>query len=65
MLIRTGFLASGRAQEVAIPDLVAWSDLGFATNKLGAIVFTDVTAHLSPRKFYRACSSNSSSSDPK
>ena len=37
MLIRTGFLASGRAQEVAIADLVAWSDLGFATNKLGGL----------------------------
>jgi hypothetical protein len=35
-------------------DLVNWSELGFATNQLGAINFTDVTAHLSPQKFYRA-----------
>jgi len=39
---------------LASTDLVVWSDLGFASNTVGAIVFTDVTAHLSPRKFYRA-----------
>ena len=38
---------------VGSPDLAAWSGMGFATNQLGAIVFTDVTAHLSSRKFYR------------
>ena len=36
------------------PDLAVWSEVGFTTNTLGAIVFTDVTAHLSPQKFYRA-----------
>ncbi len=36
------------------PDLTAWSALGAVTNSLGAIVFTDTEAHLSPRKFYRA-----------
>ena len=35
------------------PDLAAWSELGAVSNSLGAIVFTDVTAHLSPQKFYR------------
>ncbi len=35
-------------------DLVAWSPLGAVTNSLGAVVFTDGTAHLSPQKFYRA-----------
>ncbi len=38
----------------ASADLVAWSPLGTVSNRLGAIVFTDVTAHLSPQKFYRA-----------
>jgi len=36
------------------PDLVAWSLLGAVNNSLGAVVFTDGTAHLSPQKFYRA-----------
>ena len=35
-------------------DLATWSELDFVTNTLGAFVFTDVTAHLSPQKFYRA-----------
>ena len=39
---------------LASPDLAAWSPLGVVTNSLGAIVFTDVTAHLSSQKFYRA-----------
>jgi hypothetical protein len=39
---------------LASSDLKTWSELGFTTNRVGAIVFTDVTAHLSPRKFYRA-----------
>ena len=39
---------------LASTDLAAWSEVGVATNALGAIVFTDVTAHLSPQKFYRA-----------
>jgi len=34
--------------------LVAWSELGATTNTLGIIVFTDATADLSTRKFYRA-----------
>jgi formylglycine-generating enzyme required for sulfatase activity len=36
------------------PDLAVWSELGAVSNSLGAIVFTDVTAHLSRQKFYRA-----------
>jgi formylglycine-generating enzyme required for sulfatase activity len=35
-------------------DLGVWSELSTVTNRLGSIVFTDVTAHLSPQKFYRA-----------
>jgi hypothetical protein len=35
-------------------DLAIWSELGTVTNPLGSIVFTDVEAHLSPQKFYRA-----------
>jgi formylglycine-generating enzyme required for sulfatase activity len=35
-------------------DLAAWSGLGVTSNGLGRIVFTDVTAHLTPQKFYRA-----------
>jgi hypothetical protein len=38
----------------ASTDLAGWSELGAVTNTLGKIVFTDGTAHLSPRKFYRA-----------
>ena len=34
-------------------DLAGWSVVGTVDNPLGAIVFTDVTAHLSPQKFYR------------
>jgi hypothetical protein len=33
-------------------DLAVWSELGLATNNLGAINFTDGSAHLSPLKFY-------------
>jgi len=40
------------------PDLAVWSALGVVSNNLGAIVFTDVTAHLSPQKFYRALRQN-------
>jgi len=36
------------------PDFVGWSVVGGVSNALGAIVFTDVTAHLFPRRFYRA-----------
>ena len=36
------------------PDLANWSELGSVINSLGAVVFTDGTAHLSPQKFYRA-----------
>jgi hypothetical protein len=32
-------------------NLTDWSELGFTTNQLGAINFTDVTAHLSPQKY--------------
>src|SRR5262249_16738295 len=39
---------------LASTDLAGWSELGTVTNPLGAIVFTDVEAHLSPQKFYRA-----------
>jgi hypothetical protein len=35
-------------------DLASWSTLGLATNTLGSINFTDVTANLSSQKFYRA-----------
>jgi len=35
-------------------NLAHWNELGVASNQLGAINFTDVTAHLSSRKFYRA-----------
>jgi len=35
-------------------DLAIWSELGFANNRLGSVVFTDVTAHLTSQKFYRA-----------
>jgi hypothetical protein len=35
-------------------DLAGWSVVGAVDNPLGAVVFTDVTAHLSPQKFYRA-----------
>jgi len=35
-------------------DLAVWSALGVVTNSLGSINFTDVTANLSPQKFYRA-----------
>jgi len=35
-------------------DLTAWNELGRTTNILGRVVFTDSTANLSARKFYRA-----------
>ena len=35
-------------------DLAAWSPLAVTVNALGVTNFTDTTAHLSPRKFYRA-----------
>jgi hypothetical protein len=35
-------------------NLAVWSEVGTVTNPLGTIVFTDVEAHLSPQKFYRA-----------
>src|SRR6185369_5978004 len=35
-------------------DLAVWSALGVATNSLGSINFTEVTANLPPQKFYRA-----------
>jgi formylglycine-generating enzyme required for sulfatase activity len=34
-------------------NLADWSGLSVASNTLGAVVFTDGTAHLSTRKFYR------------
>src|SRR5206468_12819461 len=40
------------------PDLAVWSELGAVSNSLGALVFTDVTAHLSPQRFYRALRQN-------
>jgi hypothetical protein len=39
---------------LASPDLSVWSDLGTLTNQLGAATFSDQTASLSSRKFYRA-----------
>jgi formylglycine-generating enzyme required for sulfatase activity len=39
---------------LASTDLATWNELGTVTNKLGNIVFTDGTAHLSQKKFYRA-----------
>jgi Leucine-rich repeat (LRR) protein len=35
-------------------NLVTWNPLATATNALGTVSFTDTTAHLSTRKFYRA-----------
>src|SRR5262249_26269002 len=35
------------------PDLSDWSDLGTLTNQLGNVRFSDQTASLSSRKFYR------------
>jgi hypothetical protein len=35
-------------------DLTTWNELGATTNILGSAVFTDSTASLSARKFYRA-----------
>jgi hypothetical protein len=43
---------------LASSDLATWSELGVATNQLGVIVFTDLTADLSAQKFYRVRSSN-------
>jgi hypothetical protein len=51
------FVITGPPADYAIlgsGDLAAWSELGTVTNRLGNVVFTDVMAHLSPRKFYRA-----------
>jgi hypothetical protein len=39
---------------LASADLVSWNELGAATNLLGSADFTDTTAELSVRKFYRA-----------
>ena len=39
-------------------DLVAWSVVGTASNTLGSVAFTDVTAQFSPHKFYRALLQN-------
>jgi formylglycine-generating enzyme required for sulfatase activity len=39
---------------LASGDFAAWSPLGSTTNKFGATNFTDVTAQLSSRRFYRA-----------
>jgi formylglycine-generating enzyme required for sulfatase activity len=39
---------------LASTNLTDWTALTTVTNPLGAIVFTDGAAHLSPRKFYRA-----------
>jgi formylglycine-generating enzyme required for sulfatase activity len=35
-------------------NLATWSELGATTNSVGGISFTDTTAHLSSRRFYRA-----------
>lgn len=35
-------------------NLTTWSELSVRSNPLGKVVFTDVTSHLSPQKFYRA-----------
>ena len=34
-------------------NLTDWNALNFASNPLGSVLFTDLEAHLSPRKFYR------------
>jgi len=39
---------------LASADLVSWNELGAATNLLGSAVFSDASAALSARKFYRA-----------
>ena len=46
--------AAGSLHRPCSTNLTAWSALGVATNPLGSVIFTDVTAHLSPQKFYRA-----------
>jgi formylglycine-generating enzyme required for sulfatase activity len=38
---------------LASTDLSVWGELRTVTNTLGSIVFTDVEAHLAPRRFYR------------
>jgi len=35
-------------------NLTDWNALNFASNSLGSVLFTDVEAHLAPRKYYRA-----------
>jgi formylglycine-generating enzyme required for sulfatase activity len=35
-------------------DLITWEPMNFVNVPLGAIFFTDVEAHLAPRKYYRA-----------
>jgi hypothetical protein len=35
-------------------NFATWTRLGFPSNRLGAIEFTDVQAHLAPQKFYPA-----------
>ena len=39
---------------LASTDLTVWSELGTATNQLGSVRFTDLTAVVSPQKLYRA-----------
>ncbi len=39
---------------VASTDLVAWNEVGTASNALGSVSFVDVMAHLFQRRFYRA-----------
>ena len=39
---------------VSSEDLVAWSELGEATNTLGAARFFDTTSSEVPHRFYRA-----------
>jgi len=39
---------------LASGDLATWTELGTATNTIGITSFTDLNAHLSVRKFYRA-----------
>jgi Leucine Rich repeats (2 copies) len=34
-------------------NLTVWNEVGVVTNPLGSVNFVDVTAHLSPQKFYR------------
>ena len=39
---------------LASSDLANWTEVGVASNPLGAVTFTDSTSHLFPQRFYQA-----------